>query len=275
MLATGDVRFKEKMDLDIQVSKLRVLKQSYLSERYDLEDRIIKYYPKEIKGYEERITGYEKDVVLLNQHKPQGEDKLCPMTLVVASSISLASPQAGKLAHSAAPPLPAKSCDFAGAPTKAYTEKADAGQMLLALCKENATTQPVEIGSCRGFKMEVFYDTVNTAYTLNLCGAYKHKVLLGSDALGNLTQIENELARIPARLKAAKTQRVETIVQLENAKVEVEKPFAYEDELKEKTDRLNALNIELNLDEKDTPVMDTEPEQENEQPEKKTQDRER
>ena len=176
MLATGDVRFKEKMDLDIQVSKLRVLKQSYLSERYDLEDRIIKYYPKEIKGYEERITGYEKDVVLLNQHKPQGEDKLCPMTLVVASSISLASPQAGKLAHSAAPPLPPKSCAFAGAPTKAYTEKADAGQMLLALCKENATTQPVEIGSCRGFKMEVFYDTVNTAYTLNLCGAYKHKV---------------------------------------------------------------------------------------------------
>lgn len=81
MLATGDVRFKEKMDLDIQVSKLRVLKQSYLSERYDLEDRIIKYYPKEIKSYEERIAGYEKDVVLINQHKPQGEDKLCPMTL--------------------------------------------------------------------------------------------------------------------------------------------------------------------------------------------------
>ena len=85
MLATGDVRFKEKMDLDIQVSKLRVLKQSYLSERYDLEDRIIKYYPKEIKGYEERITGYEKDVVLLNQHKPQGEEKFCPMTRTLSA----------------------------------------------------------------------------------------------------------------------------------------------------------------------------------------------
>ena len=81
MLATGDARFKEKMDLDIQVSKLRVLKQSYLSEHYDLEDRVLKYYPQTIKEYEERIAGYENDSALAEQHKPQGEDKFCPLTL--------------------------------------------------------------------------------------------------------------------------------------------------------------------------------------------------
>ena len=105
-------------------------------------------------------------------------------------------------------------------------------------------------GSYRGFKLEVYYDTFNSTYCLNLCGKAKHKVELGSDALGNLTRIENELAKLPARLEAAKTKKAEIISQFENAKVEVEKPFAFEEELKEKTDRLNTLNIELNLDEK-------------------------
>ena len=241
MLATGDERFKEKMDLDMQVAKLKVLKQSYLSEHYDLEDRILKYFPQTIKEYEERIVSYESDAALAEQHKPQGEDKFCPMTL---KSVT-------------------------------YTEKADAGEMLLAVCKENPLSNPVEIGSYRGFKMEVYYDSFNTHYCLNLCGKAKHKVDLGSDALGNLTRIENEIGKIPARLEAAKTRKAETLEQLANAKTEVLKPFAFEDELKEKNDRLNALNIELNLDEKDAPVMDTEPEQENEQPEKRTQDRER
>ena len=241
MLATGDERFKEKMDLDIQVSKLRVLKQSYLSEHYDLEDRILKYFPQEIKAYEERITGYESDAALAEQHKPQGENKMCPMTLKGLS----------------------------------YTEKADAGQMLLALCKENASPQPVTIGSYRGFRMEVYYDALYTEYRLNLCGKGKHQVSLGSDALGNLTRIENELAKLPAKLEAAKTKREEIIGQLENAKVEVQKPFAFENELKDKTDRLNALNIELNLDEKDPSAVDTEPEQTEEQPERKCANRER
>ena len=241
MLATGDVRFKEKMDLDIQVAKLRTLKQSYLSEHYDLEDRILKYYPQTIKEYEERIIGYESDTALAEQHKPQGEDKFCPMTLK----------------------------------GKNYAEKADAGQMLLAICKEYPMSQPMEIGSYRGFRMEIYYDTLNAHYCLNLCGKTKHKVELGSDALGNLTRIENELAKLPARLEAAKTKKAETITQLANAKEELDKPFAFEDELKEKTDRLNALNIELNLDEKDTSVMDTEPEQDEEQPERKCANRER
>ena len=241
MLATGDARFKEKMDLDIQVSKLRVLKQSYLSEHYDLEDRVLKYYPQTIKEYEERIAGYENDAALAEQHKPQGEDKFCPMTLKGMT----------------------------------YTEKADAGEMLLAICKDYPMSAPTEIGSYRGFRMEIFYDTVNAHYCMNLCGKAKHKVDLGADALGNLTRIENELSKLPARLEVAKTKKAETIAQLETAKEEIKKPFAFEDELKEKTERLNALNIELNLNEKDTSVMDTEPEQAEEQPERKCASRER
>ena len=241
MLATGDERFKEKMDLDMQVAKLKVLKQSYLSEHYDLEDRILKHYPQEIKEYEERIIGYENDAKIASQHMPQGEDKFCPMTLNGMT----------------------------------YKEKADAGGMLLAICKENPLSQPIQIGSYRGFQMEVFYDTVNAHYCLNLCGMRKYKVDLGTDALGNLTRIENEIAKLPARLEAAKTRKEETTAQLETAKEEVKKPFAFENELKEKTERLNALNIELNLNEKDNSVIDDEPEQDGGQPEKKCTDRER
>ena len=194
-----------------------------------------------IKEYEERIAGYESDTALAEQHKPQGEDKFCPMTIKGVT----------------------------------FTEKATAGEMLLAVCKENALANPVEIGSYRGFRMEVYYDTLNTHYCLNLCGKAKHKVELGSDALGNLTRIENELAKIPVKLEVAKTKRTETIEQLQTAKAEVEKPFAFENELREKTERLNALNIELNLNEKDRSVMDTEPDQSEEQPERKCANRER
>ena len=241
MLATGDERFKEKMDLDIQVSKLKVLKQSYLSEHYDLEDRMLKYFPQTIKEYEQRIVCYEADTVLAEQNKPQGEEKFCPMTLRGIK----------------------------------YTEKAAAGEMLIAICKEYPLSAPTEIGSYRGFKMEVFYDTVNAHYCLNLCGKAKYKVDLGSDPLGNLTRIENEFAKLPVRLEAAKTKRTETISQFETAKVEVQKPFAFEDELKEKSERLNALNIELNLDQKDPAVLDAEPEQSDEPPERKCENRER
>ena len=241
MLATGDERFKQKMDLDIQVSKLKVLKQSYLSERYDLEDRILKHFPQTIAEYEQRIVCYEADTALAEQHKPQGEEKFCPMTLRGIS----------------------------------YTEKAAAGEMLLAICKEYPLSAPIEIGSYRGFKMEIFYDTVGTHYCLNLCGQAKYKVELGSDPLGNLTRIENELAKLPARLEAAQIKLAETIEQLETAKVEVQKPFAFEEELKEKSERLNALNIELNLDKKDPAVLDAEPEQAEEQPERKCANRER
>ena len=241
MLATGDERFKEKMDLDIQVSKLKVLKQSYLSEHYDLEDRILKHFPQTIAEYEQRIVCYKADTSLTEQHKPQGEEKFCPMTLRGIS----------------------------------YTEKAAAGEMLIAICKEYPLSAPIEIGSYRGFKMEIFYDTVGTHYCLNLCGQAKYKVELGSDPLGNLTRIENELAKLPARLEAAQIKLAETIEQLETAKVEVQKPFTFEEELKEKSERLNALNIELNLDKKDPAVLDAEPEETEEQPERKCANRER
>ena len=187
------------------------------------------------------IIGYGNDVGIASQHKPQGEDKFCPMTLNGVT----------------------------------YKEKADAGGMLLAICKENPMSQPIEIGSYRGFQMEVFYDTVNAHYCLNLCGMRKYKVDLGMDALGNLTRIENEIAKLPARLEAVKTRKEETIAQLETAKEEVKKPFVFENELKEKTERLNALNIELNLNEKDNAVIDDEPEQSDEPAEKKSEDRER
>lgn len=241
MLATGDERFKEKMDLDMQVSKLKVLKQSYLNQHYELEDRVLQHFPKEIKELEQLISAYGCDVPLLEQHKPKGEDRFCPMTLQGVT----------------------------------YTEKADAGKMLLAICKEYPLTQPKEIGSYRGFKMEIYYDTVNTHYYLNLCGKTKHKVNLGEDALGNLTRIENELARIPDKLEAVKTRRTEILSQIENAKEELAKPFVFEEELKEKTERLNALNIELNLDKKDPAVLDAEPEETSEPPERKAADRER
>lgn len=241
MLATGDERFKEKMDLDIQVSKLKVLKQSYLSEHYDLEDRILKHFPQTIAEYEQRIVCYKADTALTEQHKPQGEEKFYPMTLRGIS----------------------------------YTEKAAAGEMLIAICKEYPLSAPIEIGSYRGFKMEIFYDTVGTHYCLNLCGQAKYKVELGSDTLGNLTRIENELAKLPARLEAAQIKLAETIEQLETAKVEVQKPFTFEEELKEKSERLNALNIELNLDKKDPAVLDAEPEETEEQPERKCANRER
>ena len=241
MLATGDERFKEKMDLDMQVAKLKVLKQSYLSEHYDLEDKILKYYPQTIKACEERMAACEADAALAEQHKPQSEDKFCPMTLKGIT----------------------------------YREKADAGEMLLAICKGNPLSNPVEIGSYRGFKMEVFYDVLNTHYCLNLCGKAKHKVELGSDALGNLTRIENKIAHLSADLESGQTKKKELSEQLENAKAELAKPFAFEQELKEKTDRLNTLNIELNLDEKDTPVLDSEPEQEDGQPERKNTELER
>ena len=227
--------------MDMRVSKLWVLKQSYLSEHYDLEDRILQKFPQEIKEYEERIAGYEADAALAEQHKPQGEDKFCSITLQGVT----------------------------------YTEKAEAGKMLLAVSLENAQTQPIEIGSYRGFKLEIYFDIINFQYFLILCGKCRHKVELGTDAFGNLTRIENELSKLPAKLTAAKTRKEETIVQLETAKVELEKPFAFEEELKEKAERLNVLNIELNLDEKDNTAIDIEPEQGDELPKRKCDNRER
>ena len=212
-----------------------------LSEHYDLEDRILKYYPGELKKCEECIARGEDEAVLVERHRPQGKEQFSPMTLKGV----------------------------------VYTEKSDAGEMLLTVCKENPLSEPVEIGSYRGFKMEVFYDTVGTCYCLNLCAKAKHKVELGTDASGNLTRIEHVLNGIPISLESEKARKKELLIQLENAREEIKKPFAFEKELKEKSERLNALNIELNLDEKDPTALDMAPEPETEPPEKKTEGWER
>lgn len=227
MLATGDTRIKEKMDLEIQVSKLRVLKQSYLNEHYSLEDRVLQRYPKLISEYFQRISACEADISLAEQH-PLDDKKFSPMVL---NGIS-------------------------------YTDKAVAGEMLLSLCKMNAGSQGVEIGSYRGFKMELNYEPFGAEFQLYLCGAMKHKVSLGSDALGNLTRIENEIAKFPKELEAYQAGLTDTQKQLADAKAELQQPFAQEEELKQKEERLTELNIELNLDKHDAPVLVDEPEQE-------------
>lgn len=227
MLATGDTRIKEKMDLEIQVSKLRVLKQSYLNEHYSLEDQVLQRYPKLISEYSQRIAACEADISLAEQH-PLDDKKFSPMLL---NGIS-------------------------------YTEKAVAREMLLSLCKMNAGSQGVEIGSYRGFKMELNYEPFCAEFQLYLCGTMKHKISLGSDVLGNLTRIENEIAKFPKELEAYQAGLADTQRQLEDAKAELQQPFAQEEELKQKEERLAELNIELNLDKHDTPVLVDEPEQE-------------
>lgn len=213
MLATGDLRMKERTDLFIQVSKLRTLKNSYLTEHYDLEDRIMKYYPKKNFEIEKRILGYESDIALINKNTLYS-DKFSPMKIKDIV------------------------CD----------EKETAGKMLIAVCKEfNSSYDPVEVGKYRGLKMELYYDVNKMGFCLNLCGKIKHKVMLGLDEMGNITRIDNELARLPEKLEKAKIDLKENKEQLENAKIEVKKPFEFEAELTEKSERLNALNMELSL----------------------------
>ena len=227
MLATGDERIKQKMDLDIQVSKLRVLKQSYLSEHFALEDKVLKYYPKTLRECEQHIASLEQDAATAQQNPPPSDGKFGGMTL-------------GGMV---------------------YDEKADAGTMLISLCQKNTSTESVTIGSYRGFRLETRYDSVFNHYYLILAGKTKHSVELGSDPHGNITRLDNEIARIPKKLEAARTLLADTQAQLEHAKAELEKPFAQEEELREKSEKLNELNIALNAKQGEQPVMDTEPEQ--------------
>ncbi len=224
MLAASDTRIKEKMELDIEVTKLRVLKQSYLNERYSLEDKVLQYYPNEIKRWEEKITGYERDIELL-QIQPVSED--------------------GKFGS-----MMIKGIE--------YTEKADAGKMLMTAFQENPTSHPVEIGCYKGFKMESYYDVLNQEYRLNLCGALKHTVTLGGDGSGNITRIENELERFQLKLEGAKGKREENLSQMENARVEIQKPFVFEEELMEKEKKLDKINRSLNSGRKESIIPEDE-----------------
>lgn len=228
MLATGDARFKEKMELDLEVARLTTLKQSYLKEHHALEDRILQQYPQKIRALEQNCHGYEQDAALARSQEPK-EGTGCSMTLK----------------------------------GQVYPEKAMAGAALLALCKEAVLPEPATIGTYRGFSLELEYDTEEPCWCLNLCGMQKHRVKLGPDALGNLTRIDNELARIPAKLEAASSQCQELRLQLAHAEEEVKKPFAQEQELEEKTAQLTALNLQLHLEQPDSAVLEEpeEPEQ--------------
>lgn len=227
MLATGNPYIKEKMDLDIQVQKLRLYKSHYLSEKYELEDKIIKFYPQEISLLTARVDGLKADLEIAKAHPQEVDGKFAGMVIDGYS----------------------------------YTEKAEAGQVIIEACKAKTTSEPTPLGEYRGFKMELEFDTFERAYAVKLKGHFTHSVTLGTDVYGNITRIDNAVDNIETRLHKAEEQMENTKAQLETAKVEVEKPFAQEDELKQKMTRLTKLNALLDMDKGDTPVVGGEPDE--------------
>lgn len=215
-LATGNPYIKEKMDLDIQVSKLKLLKANHTSQIYRLEDNIAKHYPKKISALKERIAAYEIDVAHYREVKPADKEIF-----------------ALKLGE------------------RMYTDKKEAGAALIAFCKQvKAPNIATSIGEYLGFKMSVTFDSFSQKFTLNLKGALSHNVEIGSDVFGNLTRINNVLSGMENEMTKEKEQLSNTEKQFENAKEEVTKPFAQETELNEKMCRLAELNALLNMDEK-------------------------
>ena len=241
MLATGNPYIKEKMDLDIQVQKLRLYKSHYLSEKYELEDKIIKFYPQEISLLTARVDGLKADLEIAKAHPKEVDGKFAGMVIDGYS----------------------------------YTEKAEAGQMIIEACKAKTTSEPTPLGEYRGFKMELEFDTFERAYAVKLKGHFTHSVTLGTDVYGNITRIDNAADNIEARLHKAEEQLENTKAQLETAKIEVEKPFAQEDELKQKMTRLTELNALLDMDKGDTPVVGGEPDEGDIVPERRTKELER
>ena len=241
MLATGNPYIKEKMDLDIQVQKLRLYKSHYLSEKYELEDKIIKFYPQEISLLTARVDGLKADLEIAKAHPKEVDGKFAGMVIDGYS----------------------------------YTEKAEAGQVIIEACKAKTTSEPTPLGEYRGFKMELEFDTFERAYAVKLKGHFTHSVTLGTDVYGNITRIDNAVDNIETRLHKAEEQMENTKAQLETAKVEVEKPFAQEDELKQKMTRLTKLNALLDMDKGDTPVLGGEPDEGDLPPTRNRNDRER
>ena len=241
MLATGNPYIKEKMDLDIQVQKLRLYKSHYLSEKYELEDKIIKFYPQEISLLTARVDGLKADLEIAKAHPKEVDGKFAGMVIDGYS----------------------------------YTEKAEAGQVIIEACKAKTTSEPTPLGEYRGFKMELEFDTFERAYAVKLKGHFTHSITLGTDIYGNITRIDNAVDNIEARLHKAEEQLENTKAQFETAKVEVEKPFAQEDELKQKMTRLTELNALLDMDKGDTPVVGGEPDEGDLPPTRSRDDRER
>ena len=227
MLATGNPYIKEKMDLDIQVQKLKMLKSNFLSEKYGLEDKVIKFYPQQIAYLKSRVEGLTKDVETAKSHpKPIDEQ---PLGMMV-SGVS-------------------------------YSEKAEAGQAIINACKSMNNPDAIPLGEYRGFQMELYFDTVQRNYVVKLKGETSRDVPLGDDSHGNIVRIDNGIERFEETLADMKNSLENTEKQFETAKQEIEKPFAKEEELRAKTARLDELNILLNMDKKENEIVGGEPDE--------------
>lgn len=203
MLATGNPYIKEKMDLDIQVQKLKLLKANYLSEKYNLEDKIIKFYPQKIAALNNTIKALEQDLATAKAHPKPSDDSFVGIEI----------------------------------DGKYISEKADAGKAILEFCKQMNNPDPIAIGKYRGFDMELQLNLTTHFYEVLLKSATTQKVSLGDDPNGNITRIDNAIGRIPDHIENAKAELKNIQTQYETAKIEVQKPFAQEEELKAKTKR--------------------------------------
>ena len=225
-LATGNPYIKEKMDLDIQVSRLKLMKANHTSQIYRLEDNIAKNYPKQIEILQERIRGFQTDMETVRKNLPADKENF---SMKVGNRI--------------------------------FTDKKEAGTAILAMCQEmDSLQQMVEIGEYAGMRMKVTFDSFNRKFVMSLKGELSHNFELGSDAFGNITRLHNVLDGMAGKLSEAETKLNNVTHQLETAKMEVQKPFSAEEELKEKMERLAELDALLNMDEKgETPVLENEP----------------
>ena len=242
-LASGNPLIKEKMDLDIEVTKLKLLKSSHLSQRYSMEDAISKTFPKSIAETQERLAGYGADIAAVKAHTAPNEDGFSPMTL------------AGKV----------------------YTEKKAAGAELLVLCQNMLTPEAMQIGSYRGLTLELSFDSFSQEYRLTMIGQLRHVVTLGTDVFGNIQRMDNLLESLPLKEQAYREKLSDLHNQLETAKVEVLKPFPREEELQTKLARLEELNALLNMDKREPEVVaETEaPDNSQQSPTRKTTELER
>ena len=227
MLATGNPYIKEKMDLDIQVQKLKMLKSNFLSEKYGLEDKVIKFYPQQIAYLKSRVEGLTKDVETAKLHPKPIDEQPLGMTV---SGVS-------------------------------YSEKAEAGQAIINACKSMNSPDAIPLGEYRGFQMELYFDTVQRNYVVKLKGEISRDVPLGDDSHGNIVRIDNGIERFEETLADTKNSLENTEKQFETAKKEIEKPFVKEEELKAKTARLDELNILLNMDKKENEIVGGEPDE--------------
>ena len=242
-LASGNPLIKEKMDLDIEVTKLKLLKSSHLSQRYSMEDAISKTFPKSIAETQERLAGYGADIATVKEHTAPNADGFSPMTL------------AGKV----------------------YTEKKAAGAELLAMCQNMLTPEAMQIGSYRGLTLELSFDSFSQEYRLTMIGQLRHVVTLGTDVFGNIQRMDNLLEALPLKEQACREKLSDLHNQLETAKVEVLKPFPREEELQTKLARLEELNALLNMDKREPEVVaETEaPDNSQQSPTRKTTELER